>query len=617
MNTNLSTGDVNTARAPGRAQGFLLFAGDGDNGTTALLFTPSGPDAGNPLGCSNVGSQANDGTPDDFDPPADQNISTGATRNTCRNKTDGSNAVLFEYRSFRIRSGVTVRFTGINPAIILVRGDVRIEAGGKLLARGDGGNGAPLTSAVSATTFGSAPTVGGVSVAGGGDGGAGTNTSVNAVTYGGNGTAGFGSPDAFLSPGVGGLISVRQGAGRGAVGVRVQFQPSRQGPSGGGGGHATVGGTGEAKGANTATGTLMDPFVDGAGGATYGDSTGRMRTAEAGSGGSGGGVSVLTSFANGSFNGVPGGGGGGGGFVDLTSAGDISVLGTIDVAGGRGADGTTSGGAAAGFAFDGSGGGGGGGSGGGIRLLTPKAIRVGATTVLTAIGGSGGVSGACGNAACTFLLTANKGGAGGLGRIALEDADSVIEGIAAATMLPGEGAPSGFYRGVFDASRFQGGGLEPQIVTDLIDIGPASPTYLAPNQTYGNSPVAAPGTPRLDFIAGIPAVASRGINTTSMIIEMQGFAANPDGTPSALGTGWKAVGHFKDSGSELFPTWALGLPLPGDVATPIGNAGSSIGSLDGNPFVQFRITFYLRSGMGPFDAGPYLDRWDLYFGYDQ
>ena len=39
--------------------------------------------------------------------------------------------------------------------------------------------------------------------------------------------------------------------------------------------------------------------------------------------------------------------------------------------------------------------------------------------------------------------------------------------------------------------------------------------------------------------------------------------------------------------------------------------------LNGRQFVQFRITFFLRSGMGPFDAGPYLDRWDFFVQYNQ
>ncbi len=148
--TGNTTAELDTARSSSRVTGFLLVAGDGDNGPFGNLTSASGPGTAN--GNVNGGGPcsaaippiANDGALDDFDPPNDVNLSTGATRNTCRNSTDGSAAVVFEYRSFRIRSGVTVRLTGVNPAIILVRGDLTIEAGGRLLARGDGANGAPL-----------------------------------------------------------------------------------------------------------------------------------------------------------------------------------------------------------------------------------------------------------------------------------------------------------------------------------------------------------------------------------------------------------------------------------------------------------------------------------------
>ncbi len=355
----------------------------------------------------------------------------------------------------------------------------------------------------------------------------------------------------------------------------------------------------------------MAAFIDGVGGATYGDLTGKMKTPEAGSGGGGGGTGVWASSSQ--LNGVGGAGGGGGGFVDLTSAGNITIFGTIDAAGGKGSNGANGNNAAIGFAYYGGGGGGGGGSGGGIRILTPNQITFGAATVLTAAAGTGGSSG---NYAANGAVT-NRGGAGGVGRIALEDGDSVIGNISAATLVPAEGAAAGFYKGVFDATRFKGGGIQPVVVTTLIDIGPTSPTFLVPDQNYLGTPVPAPGTPRVDFIAGIPAVASRGLGKTGILIEMQGFAANPDGTPAALGTGWKAVGYFTDSGAEAFPNWTLGLPPGADVLPPAGNTGAGIAALNGKQFVQFRITFYLRNGMGPFDPGPYMDSWDLYFQYNQ
>src|SRR5205085_4594231 len=114
------------------------FAGDGDNGPTASILQSSGPDSSRgPVGCTTSTVQANDGAPDDFDPTTSVNFDTGATRNTCLNSTDGSAAVIYEFRTFHIRSGVTVRVVGRNPAIFLVNGDVRIESGGAIRARGD------------------------------------------------------------------------------------------------------------------------------------------------------------------------------------------------------------------------------------------------------------------------------------------------------------------------------------------------------------------------------------------------------------------------------------------------------------------------------------------------
>jgi hypothetical protein len=44
---------------------------------------------------------------------------------------------------------------------------------------------------------------------------------------------------------------------------------------------------------------------------------------------------------------------------------------------------------------------------------------------------------------------------------------------------------------------------------------------------------------------------------------------------------------------------------------------SGFAQLAGLEFVRFRVTFFLPSTMGPFDAGPYLDRWSVRFTYDQ
>jgi hypothetical protein len=615
-----TTAEVNTARSPSRVQGYLLVAGDGDNGT--VLLAASGPDASKgPPGCTTANVQPNDSVPDDFDPPADVLLATGATVNTCNNAVDGSKAVVFEYRSFRIRSGVSVRLTGVNAAIILVRGEVVIETGGRLLGRGDNNGGSPNPNGTNGVSNNeTVKNVGGTGVAGGGKGGDANNTTSLAVIYGGNGAPGFGSPDFNLSPGTGGLDPVRVGAGRGGVGNTTQTYPpppNRMCVAGGGGGHGKPGNAGQFNGSGSTPFALMDPFVDGAAGGISGETDGSMPTPTAGSGGGAGGTHIPEPWQASGVLGTGGAGGAGGGFVDLTASASIRVFGTIDVNGGRGGNGANANNAGG---FFGGGGGGGGGSGGGIRLLTPDQIVLSSTTVLTAAGGLGGTSPVYTSAA------ANVGGTGGLGRLALEDHDGVIEGIGGASVNPGESANQGgvnaFYRGVFNGARFKGGGTRPSMLSDLLDIGPFSPTYWTASQDYGAAPGSLPPLPRIDFIAGVPQVASRGIGNASIFIELQGYPTNPNGTPNlALPSGWKSVGYFVDSGSEPFPNWFPDAKPPGADVPPgellPGNTGDGIASLDGLQFIEMRITFFLPTTMGVFDPGPYVDRWALWFSYDQ
>jgi hypothetical protein len=600
---NLSTGEVDTLRSPSRAQGFLLFAGDGDNGS--ILTEPSGPDnLKGPLGCTTARVQVNDANPDDFDPPSDVVFDTGATRNTCLNSTDGTTAVVYEFRTFRLRSGVTLRVVGKNPAIILTKGDVLIEAGARVLVRSDGGVGA------SGQAFSTANVAGGTGVAGGGSGGTAFYNETTAA-FGGNGEAGFGSPDAFLSAGTGGAgapIRVGGGRGGGSINATAATPINLTGTGAGGGGHAQAG-TFVNAGQGNGTGTNARAFdfpsdpdgKGGRGGGTYG--TAQMVGAEAGSGGGGGGMARPRPWTTGSFaSAVGGGGGAGGGFIDFTSSRDIHVLGTIDAAGSRGGNGANS--------FYQSGGGGGGGSGGGVRILTPGMVEFGPATVVTV---AGGIAGQGGQPGIGSPGIANPGGPGAVGRIVIEDDDSVITGFnGAASVVPTEGA-SGFFRGPFNAARFVGGGLRPVVVTDLVDMGPRAPDYLSPIQSYGVQE---------DFIAGVPTVASRGPGKTSIFIEAQGFLTKPDGSVDMTSaTGWKSVGYFTDSGSELFPTWVAGAaPPPTDVPTSQlqpGNNGNGIALLNGRQFLQLRISFFLSQSQGPNDPGPYLDRWTPYIQYDQ
>jgi hypothetical protein len=401
------------------------------------------------------------------------------------------------------------------------------------------------------------------------------------------------------------------GAGHGNTSAywTTQTTNNRNTPSGGGGGHATAGADGTALGSGSAP-TSLDLPVDGAGGTTYGDNTGKMLTPEAGSGGGAG--AELRPFTGNVARGPGGGGGAGGGFIDLTSGGDITILGTVDAAGGRG-------GSHPGnnfnpnYTYNPGTGGGGGGSGGGIRMLTPNDIVFGATTVITAAGGAGGAGGTTqGNPATPAL---NNGGDGGLGRIALEDGNSVITGLQTANVVPGEGS-SGFYRGVFNTTRFRGGGLSPSATTQIFGAGPFNPTYKAPQQAYGVLE---------DFVAGVPVAGSPGIGKTAILVEAKGYEILPNGDPDTTGvvaapTAWHTVGYFTDSGIEDLPAWHLGQPPLADIGSiPVGNAWGSPGltNLNGREFLQVRITLWLNAGADANDPGPFVDRWTIRFDHDQ
>jgi len=610
----LTTADVNTARAPGKAQGFMLFAGDGDNGTDQL--SPSLPET--PSSACTSPRQVNSGSTDAFDPTADVLLDTGSTVNTCPNATDNSNAVIWEFATFRVRNGVTVRIVGINPAIILVQGDVVIESGGRVLVRGDGTGGAPQgrgANAVAAYTNSSFLPRGGVGVAGGGDGGDATTKAAgeNPWTYGQDGFSGYGTSDYDPTMSASGTGQGGEGAGQAGspngTSSSSQYNPwDGASDAGGGAGHATAGIDG---GTKQGTVYVRKLAKRSAGGPVYGDDTNKMAQPEAGTGGGSAGTASMRTFQSSSSYGSPGGAGGaGGGFLDLTSNGDMLILGSIDAAGGRGGNGTI-------WNAYGASSGGGGGSGGGIRLLTPNDITLSDSSLITTAGGAGG------NGATPYNNggTPNHGGAGGLGRIALEDGDSVIAGLGTASVTPGEGSV-GFYRGIFDASRFQGGGLEPQATSDVFAAGPFNPTFVEPVQNYGVQE---------DFRAGMPVIAAPGIGSTGILVEVRGYQARTDGTPEASSeTDWFSVGSFKDTGVEQLPEWVPGHPgdisVPSDnamdPASPHGNSGSGFAALNGTgaggfEFIQFRFTMYLPNTVGPFDPGSFVDSWTIRFTADQ
>lgn len=597
-----TSADVNTARAPGLVQGYLLFAGDGDNGTNQLSPTLPQSDPGS---CT-LDFQVNDGTQDDFEATADVLLDSGATSNSCANATDGSLAVVWEFNTFRVRNGATVRCIGINPVVLLVQGDVVIENGARLLCRGDGLGGSPVGAGEgnkNATTVAGAE--GGTGVCGGGNGGASPANNATAARKGGDGIQGYfhTTPTSGPDPSVGMAGGTGGGHGNMSAHWTAQTNPNnRNSASGGGGGHAASGTDGAALGTGTAP-TSQDTPLDGVGGAEYGDDAGRMPRAEAGSGGGAGGE--VRAFTGNVGRGPGGGGGAGGGFLDLTCGGDMTILGTIDAAGSAG--GSHPGGVFnPNYAYQPGVGGGGGGSGGGIRLLTPNEMVFAATTVVTAAGGPGGAGGASQGVGAPL----NDGGAGAAGRICLENRNSVITNLGAAMVVPGEGN-AGFYRGIFDPTRFQGGGLSPSAVTEVFAVGPFNPVYLVPVQSYGGTE---------DFVAGIPAATSPGAGKTAILIEVQGFQMLPDATPQpGSATGWYTVGHFTDAGVDSLPAWHATTPnasqLPQGV--PADNVGTGIANIAGSEFVQIRITFFLGGTSGATDPGPFVDRWRIRFTHNQ
>jgi hypothetical protein len=371
---------------------------------------------------------------------------------------------------------------------------------------------------------------------------------------------------------------------------------------GGGAGHAAAGGAGQ-----TLAAILVPVDVHaGGGGTSYptGATANAMFTPSAGSGGgAGGGVQHPTW----QYSSSGGGGGAGGGFIDFTSSGDIRIYGTLDAAGSPGANGMS------GYAYYGAGGGGGG-SGGGIRLLTPQNIDVTGGTV-TAAGGAGGFGVGGSIYAAQFI---NRGGAGSVGRLVMEDGDSSVLGFGSATVIPGEGSP-GFHRDVFDATRFQGGGLEPDLLTGLIFMGPPSIQYANPTVADFPATVNGPDVGQGPGVA-IPGEASRGVGATGIMIEARGYPLLDNGLPDETApTPFYTVGYFTDSGQADSPDW-VAAAFPPDVgprSSFVGNVGDGFANLNGRSFVQFRITFFLRLGMGPFDPGPFINRWLVKYSYDQ
>ena len=571
------TADIDTNRSPGLAQGWLLFAGDGDNGGNTSA-TPAFPVFSPGFACE---KRPNDGFKDNFDPDSNVTLNTGSSRvpASCANETDGSQAVVWEFATLRIRNGVTVDIVGKNPAIILVQGTVLIETGGILRARGaNGQNGSQWSGTITRPT-------GGAGIAGGSNGGDGA---LRSDDYGDDGFAGYGSEDYSTPAEQGGV-----GAGEGNFSASNNNYTGNTG-NGGGGGGAGHGLPGSAGLSVAFSGSTVITPARGAGGGVYPDtgSPAKLYSPSAGSGGGGAGWMGYGSYAGNYYyyDATGGAGGGGGGFVDITSQGNIRVYGTIDASGGRGGTGGVAGYWATG--------GGGGGSGGAIRLLTPADIDI-TNGVLNAAGGVGGPG-----SASNYQPTENNknnGGAGGTGYIALEDGNSVITGISTSAMTPAYGTDQ-CYVGTFDSTRFQGGGLDGEAVSGPILVGPLTAVTFI-------DPVAS------DFLCQIPANAAIPPAGTSILIEAAGYPLNPDGTvDSSGGDFWYTIGYFSYSGSPNEPSWNEGSNPP-DVA--VTNAGTGIGNLDGSGYLRFRLRFFLPPTVGATTPGPWMDYMNLRFTYDQ
>ena len=192
------------------------------------------------------------------------------------------------------------------------------------------------------------------------------------------------------------------------------------------------------------------------------------------------------------------------------------------------------------------------------------------------------------------------------GRLVIEDERLGHPGLSPARRSPRrEASPAGFYRGVFDATRFQGGGIRPVAVSGLIDTGPFAPTYLTADQQYVPS-VPAPGTPRQDFIAGIPPVSRNRATARTRRCSSRCRATSPTRTArrtSPRPPAGRASATSRDSGSQSFPIWTANVQPPaGDIAYANGilpgNTGNGISLINGREFLQFRITFYLNPTIG-------------------
>jgi hypothetical protein len=500
----------NPPTAPGTAVGFLGAFGSGVDGDLAV--------SGGQTTTLDTGDTPNEpvGRPFqvwDLDPGDTYKNSQGLPPPGFRTY-DSYKPTIFDFASITVSSSSTLKVVGVNPCRILSAGLVQvdgvIDAGGE-----DGGPGSVAWNQNSTTSPGEAG-------AGGPGGFAGGEASSPISTKSGSSsgsctTAGF---DRYLNDtGVnksGWPWSKKgEGPGRGNQGGEV-YQLTQQlthtlggsysstGTGGGGASHATTGTRGEDQhnvggqvgtyGKCTSWGFPASSLIGlrGMAGPTYPDREAFEVLMGGSGGGAGGGAHGWYNSGGGVASG--GGGGGGGGFLEILSAGDINVVGVVDVSGGDGGKGA--------FAINANNwsrvaGSGGGGAGGTLSLISGNGIRLADGMAVNALGGVGGERPNSPPQVQT-CSGCNAGGDGGKGYIFLMSATGAIGGnFNPGTPNPGEpGNYDSFEMGVltirsFDVNRF--GGVA--AVTELYSTGVADPAFL--NMTSGDILAIASGGQRI------------------------------------------------------------------------------------------------------------------------
>ncbi|MEC9476940.1 MAG: hypothetical protein VX764_07890 [Planctomycetota bacterium] len=385
-------------------------------GGGTLLFNAVAPE-------TNQGAISGDGTVDvilQADRIYDMNQSNGSIFDITEDPPieilpAGSVPGEFQMRSFVLEQNAIVQFSGPADIPIVIRcsgtGDpediVFLLAGDLDLSGGDGAEGTADSSGD-----------GGVAGPGGGSGGSGSSMEINGANQ--------------L---VENIVLAEDGEFGGEAGgsidlvIPASIYSTRAGNAGGGGG-----GVAGFDGINTFSFDLSNRSPDGTGGSPTMDSLGIQLRGGGGGGGGGAGTRRPTTTAAPVVN-NGGGGGGGGGALGVVVDGSVRLTGEIQLAGGngqRGVNGTTAGA-------------GGGGGGGTFVLRATGNLEVGATAVVNAAGGEGGVQLESPNG-----TQIQKGGKGADGMILFETNGSLVAPgtLEEASLLPPLGVGAGTSYGV-------------------------------------------------------------------------------------------------------------------------------------------------------------------------